>query len=136
MVASAVDVDGEEIRCGYGFAGKIRLQRRWASVEADELGGLASVLGVGEDALCSPRRFAKPKKTQSPVLATLSMGVACAAYATPVGAVPGVCVRSAKAGAVAMDDASTAASAAFVKMVPCFITLSYRLSLFDLVSLV
>ena len=35
-----------------------------------------------------------------------------------------------------MDVASTAASAAFVKMVPCFITLSYRFSLFDLVSLV
>ena len=66
----------------------------------------------------------------------IEMGVACAAYATPVWAVPGVCARPAKAGAVAMDDASTAASAAFVKMVPCFITLSYRLSLFDLVSLV
>ena len=68
------------------------------------------------------------------MLATLSMGVACAAYATPAGAVPGVCASPDKAGAVAMDVASTAASAAFVIMVPCFITLSYRFSLFDLVS--
>ena len=91
---------------------------------------------LAASALSRMALFSASVAIQSPVLATLSMGVACAAYATPAGAVPGVCARPAKAGAVAMDVASTAASAAFVKMVPCFITLSYRLSLFDLVSLV